>query len=228
LKRSDPVRDIRVFSSLLIACLTVAAPANAANAEAFALNKKGIELAKAGKISEAIAEIKKAVQIDPNNADYHNNLSSLYTALKKPAKAEQEAQLAVKARPSEARSNLNLGRLALANKDYSVAEKAFRTVLKTQPKNADALIGLAGVLRWQKKLDEAEKQATAAVQTTQGCGNPEAHLLLAGILKDNHKLKEAAHEYQTVLNLKPDHPDAATIQDQINFLKSKTEPIHKQ
>src|SRR3990167_609743 len=75
-------------------------PALAVTTESRAHVVKGIELYQHGNVAAAISEFRKATELDPTNADYHNNLSAALKAAGKIDEALKEAKLSVKYRPS--------------------------------------------------------------------------------------------------------------------------------
>lgn len=225
----------------------------AVTAESKAHTKKGIALYNQGKVSEAVAEFKLAIAIDPKNADYHRNLSAVYQSVGNLEGAATEGEAAIKCAPNDAKSVENLANIYMSGKKYSLAEKYYRQALKLAPGTSDYHNNLALCLKAQNKdyLPElnqglkgkpndvdahvllsrtfleskktAEAESEARTAVKYGAKIAEAHLALANVLKVRGKDKEAVAEYQTALVLKPNHQLAAEIKKTIEYLKNKVD-----
>ena len=103
-------------TALTVAVIFSAGPVNAVTPESKAHTKKGIELVNQGKTKEAIEEFKKAIQLDPQNADYHRNLSAVYQSANMLPDAQKEAEAAVKFKAGDSKNLEQLANLLLVQK----------------------------------------------------------------------------------------------------------------
>jgi len=243
------------FFAAAVAVLCLANAAQAVTPESKAHTKQGIALMNGGKPKEAIEEFKKAIELDPKNADYHRNLSEVYRSQNMPPEAQKEAEAAVKFKAADARNLDQLANLLLQQKKYTEAEKYYRQAIKIDPKNAEyhsnlsiCLKNLGKAAEFENELkttlkknpkdvdsliilskNQLEKKDTVAAEKTArdavsyGPKNPDAHLELGTVLKARGKDKEAVKEYETTLELAPNHPSAKQIKDTINYIKNKVD-----
>jgi Tfp pilus assembly protein PilF len=156
-----------MFDNSVLTCLVVAStlsllafavPASAVTPESKAHTVKGIELVRQGKSKEAVEEFKKAIELDPPNADYHRNLSAVYQSLGMMPDAQKEAEAAVKYKGGDARNLEQLGNLLLVQKKYAEAEKNYRKAIKIAPKVAEYHSNLVICLKNQGKKAELEAE----------------------------------------------------------------------
>nr|NIQ88064.1 protein kinase [Deltaproteobacteria bacterium] len=86
---------------------------------------------------QAEALLKKAIELDPTNAEAFYNLGKLYTEKKEYAKAIQSYDKATGLAPNSPHAFFNLGFLYYGKKDYSTAEALFLRVTELQPAYLD-------------------------------------------------------------------------------------------
>ena len=165
--------------------------------DAFAHNKKGIELYKAGKVKEATDEVKKATELDPKNANYHRNLSSLYQAQNMMAEAQKEAELATKSKPNDSKSLGNMANTFLAQKKYAEAEKYYAQAIKAAPANIEFRVDRCVCLLHLKKDAEFEKEVKDILKKSPN--NVRALALLSNYYLDAKKNEDAEKTARTAV-----------------------------
>jgi tetratricopeptide (TPR) repeat protein len=114
---------------------------------------------------QAMAELQKAIRLDPQFADAYATLAAAYgmAALQKKVpmsdgmrQAKDLAERALRLDPNSAEGYLMLGAAEVFNRDWSRAEDLMRHSLKLRPNDAFALMTTADIaLQPQGKLDEA-------------------------------------------------------------------------
>lgn len=126
-----------------------------APADPSVLNSRGVLLAREGKIDEAIATFREALEQDPKRAATLINLANL---LNQTGKIEEAAGLlatAVRAHPDDFVVCTATGMFFVSHERWDDAERVFRRAVQMQPQNAAAYTNLGNVLASQGKKSEA-------------------------------------------------------------------------
>ncbi len=124
---------------------------------------RGVELEAAGRIEEAIREHERALEMDPEFAQAHGNLLTLYARLGRLDKAEEHYQSARKINRNREELHYNYGVLAFEHGRYRQAGEAFRRALEISPRYAEAHTNLGQVLEKEGRFDEALRHYRRAV-----------------------------------------------------------------
>ena len=82
-----------------------------------------------GRTGEAIAALRKAVEINPFHADSHSNLGHLLAQLGRSTEAEKHMRLAIRHQPNFPLPHFNLGRLLLTQGRYDEAVRHLQETL---------------------------------------------------------------------------------------------------
>jgi Flp pilus assembly protein TadD len=127
-------------------------------------NNLGLTLLNQGKIGEAIAAFRKAIQLDPNDSIYHNNLG---LALKNQGKIEEAIaayRKAIQIDPNSANTHHNLGVALKKQGKIEEAIAAYRKAIQLDPNDSmyHNNLGLAFDEQWKK--DEAISSIQKAIQ----------------------------------------------------------------
>jgi predicted O-linked N-acetylglucosamine transferase (SPINDLY family) len=130
----------------------------AAGAGAEAHTNLGLTLAELHRPTEAEQSYRRAVELDPKQAQAWNNLGNILRRSRHEARKQEGVQCyqrAIAARPNYATAYSNLG-FALENvKDYAGAEKNYRHTLSLDPRHLGTLINLAELLDKTKQTEQA-------------------------------------------------------------------------
>lgn len=102
------------------------------------LNLKGLLLTELGKFSDSKKTYKKALDLEPNLAEIHNNLGMLHLKMKKLDDAVVAFQEAVKKNVNYAHAYVNLGKTLIELEKYDKAIKAYEQALEIDPSNQEA------------------------------------------------------------------------------------------
>jgi len=106
------------------------------------------ELNRIGNTSGVIADLRKAIAVDPNLPGIHFELAEALRSssdLKLRAEAEQEYKLAVAANSRDEKAITRLGDIAVEKDDFDGATAYYKHALALVPGDADATLGLAHV-----------------------------------------------------------------------------------
>ncbi len=205
---------------------STAGSSSGVSAQARELNLKGIELQSSGKLKEAVECYRRAIQINPSAAGYHNNLALALKDLDQFQLAESEARLALKLRPKRADYHFNLGIILQRQKRLPEAEASFRQAIQLDPSDTDSHFRLAQILLASKdgsdstSIEAAEQEIKLALMLKPD--RSEYCELLGDIYLKSKNLDEAFNQYKKVVEIRG--YTAATIpgelKSKIDFIKT--------
>ena len=164
-----------------------------------------VALEQEGKLGDALKLHEQALKIDPNLAQVHVNLMSLYGRLGNRKKAEEHYEAAMALNPNMADCHYNYGVLAYEEGRLKEAEAAFRKAIEINPFYAEAHNNLGFLLEKQGRPAEAEKHYRKAVENRPGFALARFHL--GRLLVNKGNLKEGIeHLKAAVANSEEDNP----------------------
>jgi Flp pilus assembly protein TadD len=158
------------------------------------------------RFDELIEFLRKALELNPNYPDFHNNLG---VALKKQgdlAAAITSYNTALQLKPNYPEAHNNLGNALKEQGDLTAAITSYNTALQLKPNYPDAHNNLGMALKEQGDLPAAITSYNTALQLKPN--NPDAHNNLGIALQAQGDLTAAIASYNTALQLKPNYPDA--------------------
>jgi tetratricopeptide (TPR) repeat protein len=158
---------------------------------------RGVDLEKAGRLAEAVAEHEKAVELDPDLVQARINLVILYGRLGNFDKAYQHYQAAIKTGAPYAELHYNFGVLAFEKGRLKEAKAAFTEALKLNPHYAAAHNNLGYLLETEGRRDDAERHYRAAIDDQPN--HRLAHFHLGRLLAQKGRTREAIAEFQQIL-----------------------------
>ena len=149
-----------------------------------------------GDFHSAVGHLQKAIQIEPNFVQAHNNLGASYVELKQYESAVTEFQKAIDLDSKVHAPYRNLGLGLFLLRRYPQAELAERQALQLNPQSGLARYTLGRILAAEGgNAPEAEKLLRQFTSTY-----PEARLPLVRALLDEGALDQAALELRAYLN----------------------------
>ncbi len=163
----------------------------------------GVILKNLGKLQEAEASLRKAIELNPNSAKAHTNLGSILRNLGKLNEAEISLHKAIEINPDFANAHYNLGNVLKDLGKLNEAELSLRQAIRIKSDFAEAHSNLGNVLRDLGKLQDAELSTRKAIEI-----NPDyaiSHSNLGSILIDLGKLQDAELSIRKAIELMPDH-----------------------
>ncbi|MGN6386818.1 MAG: tetratricopeptide repeat protein, partial [Verrucomicrobiota bacterium] len=107
---------------------------------------QGRVFAAQNKVPEAIAELKKAVEIEPKYLIAHQLLAQIYTATSQPADALKHYEKITEINPNDLASLFMVGTLSETSGDIKKAEATYEKIIAANPNFAAALNNLAGIM----------------------------------------------------------------------------------
>ncbi len=161
----------------------------------------GLALNKQGKLDEAVACYRRALQLRPDHADAHYHLGNALKDLGRLDEAIPCYRRTLELKPdfAEAHSNLGVALKDQGNLDEAVA--CYRRALQRNPNLATVHNNLGVALTDQGKLDEAIACCRRALDLKPEFA--EAHYNLGNAWKDRGKLDDAVACYRRAVDLKP-------------------------
>jgi cytochrome c-type biogenesis protein CcmH/NrfG len=158
---------------------------------------------KEGNTNGAIAQFRRAIEIDPRLPGIHFELAELLNTsqdpnVKKLAEQEYHAALVSNALDEKAESRLADIDAGKGNTQQAFAE--YSKAVEIQPGDADAKIGLAKTLIMMNQLDKALQVLEQALQ--QDPTNPAAHYRLSTLYRQQGRMDDAKREVDLYMKFK--------------------------
>ena len=126
----------------------------------------GVILKNLGNLKEAEFSYRKAIQLQPNSADSHNNLGVLLRDLGKLQDAELSTRKAIELKPDYAKAHLNLGNVLNDLGKLQDAELSTRKAIELKPDYAKAYSNLGNILSDLGKLEELILLSKSTLEST--------------------------------------------------------------
>jgi tetratricopeptide (TPR) repeat protein len=126
--------------------------------------RRGVDLEKAGRIAEAIAEHERAVELDPSIVQTRVNLVILYGRMGNFEKAYEHYLAALETGAPHAELHYNFGVMAFEKERNKEAQAAFEQALKLNPQYAAAHNNLGYLLQAQGRREEAMRHYRLAIE----------------------------------------------------------------
>ena len=172
----------------------------------FVQNNLGIALAGAGRFSDAIGHLSRAVELKPDYASAWDNLGLALAGAGRLAEAISRYEQALRLQPNSAEASANLG-VALAEAGrLPEAIARLRRAVELDPGYVAARNDLAVALAESGRREEAIAQYEEVLRREPE--NSEAHYNLGNALTETNRWAEAITHYQSAVRLKPDYPEA--------------------
>jgi protein O-mannosyl-transferase len=166
----------------------------------------GAALHDAGKVDEALAQYRMALEMAPNYAPAHNNLAVALAGKGLRERAMAELREALRLEPRYASTHYLLATWLEQQGQASEALEHYQEALRLQPDFPEAANDLGGLLAGQGQWQEATECFARAIRFRPRYA--EAHNNLGTAYLAVGKLGEAATEFATALRLKPGYTDA--------------------
>jgi protein O-mannosyl-transferase len=171
-----------------------------------AYNNLGTELLKAGKVNGAIAQFRRALQIQPDYAVAHNNLGNALLRLGQTADSYTHLQKALELDPNNAEAHNNLGNTLVQMGRVNEAATHYGKAVEIDPSYAQAHNNLGALFLQTGDLEESVTHLQRALALEPDSAN--AHNNLANTLMRIGKIDEALSHYNTALELRPSDVNA--------------------
>jgi len=171
-----------------------------------ALHFSGVLAHQQGRSDQAIALIKRSLELEPRRADWHSNLGIVLQDRLRLDEAIVAYQRAIALDPGHANAHNNLGVLLRAQGRPAEAEAAYRAAIEVSANHIDAYTNLGILLNGQKRTQEAVICFCKVITLRKK--HPEARRLLALAHWTLGELDKAVAVFEEWLAEEPDNPIA--------------------
>jgi tetratricopeptide (TPR) repeat protein len=162
----------------------------------------GNALARLGRLDEAFASYRRALEVDPAFAEAHNNLGQLLLERGRADDALISCRQALRIRPDFAPAHQNLGKALVRLGLFDEAATSCRRAIAIQPEFAEAHNTLGSALLGLGRPQEAIASFRRALDLDADFA--EAHANLARALRGMGRLEDAVTGFRRALLLRPD------------------------
>jgi Flp pilus assembly protein TadD/peroxiredoxin len=166
----------------------------------------GAAFSQAGYYNQAIREFTLALETDPDYAEAHYNLGTLYLKQGKADEARRELLRALELRHEYPDALNNLGLLAAQAGDGREAIRYFQQALDQRPDYALALYNLGSVYRRERRFSEAKQALERAVALAPD--DPEVNYGIGMLYAQLNDTDRALKYWEQALAIRPDYPEA--------------------
>ena len=162
----------------------------------------GIALSRQGKISQAVACYRQALQSSPFDAKTHARLGSALLAQRRLQEAAEAFRASARLAPAEAETHFELGNALHAMGAYEEAAQSYLRALECSPTHAEACHNLGVTRTMQQRPRDAIAAYELAIRIRPDYPEPHNNLgtLLQALRQDDH----ATYHYEQALRLAPD------------------------
>jgi len=168
-------------------------------------NNLGNALLQKGRLDEAMAQIQKALGINPNYPEGYCNLGIVLFQKGRMDEAIADYEKALRIYPTYAEARNNLGNALLQKGQVDEAMAQFQKTLDINPDYADAHYNLANAFAQKGQMDEAIAHYEKALKIDPTYADARNNLGNALLLKG--RLDEAMVQYQKALGINPNYPE---------------------
>jgi tetratricopeptide (TPR) repeat protein len=164
------------------------------------------ELLKADDFDKAERQVRKALDLNPNNPQAHYTLARTLEGKRMLDQAASHLSEAVRLDPNYADARYNLAAAMLRAGKPDEAIRHLTMIVQREPDHAQAQQSLGAILLTKGILEDAESHLSEAVRLDPN--DADAHYNLAQAMLRQRKLDAAIQHLLEAVRLKPDDPDA--------------------
>ena len=191
-------KQLSILLLLLAACGLACQSNEAKMAEHMTRGKSYVD---EEKWPEAAIEFKNVLQLDPNQADAHYQLSQAYLRMQKVREGFWELRETVRLDPKNLDAKVQFAQLSIFAGELDESLQRANEVIEADPKRADAYMVKGQVLDSLKRPDEAREALAKAVEVDPK--NQGAILLYAMFLRQQGDREAAEPQYRSATEVSP-------------------------
>ncbi|HEX8181636.1 MAG TPA: tetratricopeptide repeat protein [Pyrinomonadaceae bacterium] len=159
-----------------------------------------------GKRAESLAELKHAVELNPQRIESLMSLARFYMQEHDAANAELTFQRALSVNDRSGLAHVQYGYFHVQQNDLAGAEAEFRKAIEVEPTNREARITLARFYLGNKQQDKAEQVFKDLAELDKD--RPEGRSVLADFYATIGRYDDAIRVYQEIITRAPDYTQA--------------------
>ncbi len=168
--------------------------------------QKGLAHRDQGQLREAAAAFREVLGLETDHAVAHGNLTSLYIALRDPAKVEQHYRAAVRIDPGMYKTHYNFAVFLGMTGRTSESKEVLGKALEVNPYHGLSHNNLGYLLAQEGRNEEAEKHFLLAIQYEPNFSLPRFNL--GRLLMTQGKQREAIKHLEKALNTEDENTPA--------------------
>ena len=172
----------------------------------FAWKVLGAVLKQTGRVNESLTYMDKSIEINPEDAEAHNNYAVTLQELGRLKEAEVSYTRAINLQPRYFEALNNLGANLQKQGKLEKALTYFNKILEINPNYAEAHYNMGVTLKSLNRFKEAEKSYKKTLKLQPD--NSRAHCNLANIYVELGRFKDAELSYNKAINIKSDFVEA--------------------
>ena len=159
-----------------------------------------------GDTNRSVQALTRAIQCDPDNPQYHNNLGVMYRSLDRLEEAKACYLAAIRLSPHNAEAHSNLATILRVSGDYHAAIDSCREAIRTSPETEQGYFNLALAYQAMGLLTEAVCAYHQNLKINPR--NPVAWHNLGTALLNQNRFDQAAVCFERALSIRPNYPEA--------------------
>ena len=172
----------------------------------FAWKVLGAVLKQTGRVNESLTYMDKSIEINPEDAEAHNNYAVTLQELGRLKEAEVSYTRAINLQPRYFEALNNLGANLQKQGKLEKALTYFNKILEINPNYAEAHYNMGVTLKSLNRFKEAEKSYKKTLKLQPD--NARAHCNLANIYVELGRFKDAELSYNKAIAIKSDFVEA--------------------
>ena len=162
----------------------------------------GQQLEGIGRHGRATAHYRRALEMEPGNAEIMTALCRAMLHLDRFEEAAGYAEAALQVNPDQAEVHFHLGVARQVFNEIDAAEDSYREVIRLHPDHAEARQNLGYLLMLKGQFEEADRHLARALDLEPGYVEAQANMALVALSKK--KPEQAILHFQRVLAVRPD------------------------
>lgn len=165
--------------------------------------KASVLMAQGRPREEVLAELNRAISLDPQRIDSYISLARFYIKSDMLAEAEATFRQAIGVNGNSSVAHAEFGQFLARQKRTGEAEAELRRAVEVEPNNKNPRLGLAGFYLALGQPDKAEQEYLALAALSPD--RPEGRAMLADFYAATNRLDKAQQVYQELLTALPDY-----------------------
>lgn len=182
----------------------------------YALAKSYLKLQKWGL---AYQELKRTIELQPDNYSAHRDLANLLIATGSLQAAQEEADLLIQQRPNESQTHFMVANLLAAQSRYPDAIVEMQKAIAIEPGNWNFYLNLALMQMKNNEPDLAEANFKVSAELNRN--SADARFMLAEFYQSRHRYSDAEEFLRAAISLDTHNPDLRSALARLYLIEGK-------